>query len=37
MASDICMDKGMCKSQTARWPGSPGSAKLQGKEKKKRI
>jgi len=28
MASEVCMDKGMCKSQTA---GSPGSPKMQAK------
>jgi len=30
MASDVCVDKGMCKSQTAK---SPRSAKMQAKQK----
>jgi len=30
MASEVCMDKDMCKGQTVE---SPGSAKMQAKEK----
>jgi len=33
MTSEVCMDKGVCKSWTARWPGSPRSAKMQAKRR----
>jgi len=32
MASEVCVDKGMCRSQTAKSP-VPGSAKMQAKQK----
>ena len=33
IASEVCMDKGMCKSWTVESPRSPGSAKRQGKKR----
>ena len=31
-SSEVCMDKGMCESQTAGSPRSPGSAKMEAKK-----